>query len=104
MLIGVQGCGKSLAAKAAAGALGVPLLRLDFGAVYDKYHGESERNLRESLRTADVMAPCVLWVDEIEKGIAGRGGDSGTTQRVLGTLLTWMAERKSQGVHRRNGK
>lgn len=95
LLIGVQGCGKSLAAKATAGAFGVPLLRLDLGAVYDKYHGETERKLRESLRTADVMAPCVLWLDEIEKGIAGRGGETGTTQRVLGTLLTWMAEKKS---------
>jgi SpoVK/Ycf46/Vps4 family AAA+-type ATPase len=95
LLIGVQGCGKSLAAKATAGAFGVPLLRLDLGAVYDKYHGETERKLRESLRAADVMAPCVLWLDEIEKGIAGRGGETGTTQRVLGTLLTWMAERKS---------
>jgi SpoVK/Ycf46/Vps4 family AAA+-type ATPase len=95
LLIGVQGCGKSLAAKATAGAFGVPLLRLDLGAVYNKYHGETERKLRESLRTADVMAPCVLWLDEIEKGIAGRGGETGTTQRVLGTLLTWMAEKKS---------
>ncbi len=96
LLLGVQGCGKSLAAKATAGIFGVPLLRLDFGAVYDKYHGETERKLRESLKTADVMSPCVLWIDEIEKGIAGRGGETGTTQRVLGTFLTWMAERKSQ--------
>ncbi|MBT8081746.1 MAG: AAA family ATPase [Gammaproteobacteria bacterium] len=96
LLLGVQGCGKSLAAKATAGVFGAPLLRLDFGAVYDKYHGETERKLRESLRTADIMSPCVLWVDEIEKGIAGRGGETGTTQRVLGSLLTWMAERKSQ--------
>jgi len=96
LLIGVQGCGKSLAAKATAGALGVPLLRLDFGALYDKYHGETERKLRESLQTADVMAPCVLWIDEIEKGIAGRGGETGTTQRVLGTFLTWMAEKRSR--------
>jgi SpoVK/Ycf46/Vps4 family AAA+-type ATPase len=96
LLLGVQGCGKSLAAKATASIFGVPLLRLDFGAVYDKYHGETERKLRESLKTADVMAPCVLWIDEIEKGIAGRGGETGTTQRVLGTFLTWMAERKSQ--------
>ncbi len=95
LLIGVQGCGKSLAAKATAGAFGVPLLRLDLGAVYDKYHGETERKLRESLRTADVMAPCVLWLDEIEKGLAGRGGETGTTQRVLGTLLTWMAEKRT---------
>lgn len=96
LLLGVQGCGKSLAAKATAGIFGVPLLRLDFGAIYDKYHGETERKLRESLNTADVMAPCVLWIDEIEKGIAGRGGETGTTQRVLGTFLTWMAERQSK--------
>ena len=96
LLLGVQGCGKSLAAKATAGIFGVPLLRLDFGSVYDKYHGETERKLRESLKTADVMSPCVLWIDEIEKGIAGRGGETGTTQRVLGTFLTWMAERRSQ--------
>jgi SpoVK/Ycf46/Vps4 family AAA+-type ATPase len=96
LLLGIQGCGKSLAAKATAGIFGVPLLRLDFGAVYDKYHGETERKLRESLKTADVMQPCVLWIDEIEKGIAGRGGETGTTQRVLGSFLTWLAERKSQ--------
>ncbi len=95
LLTGVQGCGKSLAAKATAGIFGAPLLRLDFGTLYDKYHGETERKLRESLKTADVMAPCVLWIDEIEKGIAGRGGETGTTQRVLGTFLTWMAERKT---------
>ena len=96
VLLGVQGCGKSLAAKATAGIFGVPLLRLDFGAIYDKYHGETERELRESLQTADVMSPCVLWIDEIEKGIAGRGGETGTSQRVLGTFLTWIAEKKSQ--------
>lgn len=95
LLLGIQGCGKSLAAKATAGVFGVPLLRLDFGAIYDKYHGETERKLRESLKTSDVMSPCVLWIDEIEKGIAGRGGETGTTQRVLGTFLTWMAEKKS---------
>lgn len=96
LLIGVQGCGKSLAAKATAGVFGVPILRLDFGALYDKYHGETERKLREALRTADIMEPCVLWIDEIEKGLAGRGGETGTTQRVLGTFLTWMAEKKSR--------
>jgi hypothetical protein len=95
LLLGVQGCGKSLLAKATAAIFGVPLLRLDFAAIYDKYHGETERKLRESLKTADVMAPCVLWIDEIEKGIAGRGGETGTTQRVLGTFLTWLAEKKS---------
>jgi SpoVK/Ycf46/Vps4 family AAA+-type ATPase len=96
LLIGVQGCGKSLAAKATANAFGLPLLRLDFGNLYDKYHGETERNLRESLKTADVMSPCVLWIDEIEKGLAGRGGETGTTQRVLGSFLTWMAQKNSQ--------
>ena len=96
LLIGVQGCGKSLAAKATAATLGVPILRLDFAAIFDKYHGETERNLRESLATADIMAPCVLWIDEIEKGLAGRGGETGTTQRVLGNFLTWMAEKSSK--------
>jgi SpoVK/Ycf46/Vps4 family AAA+-type ATPase len=95
MLIGVQGCGKSLAAKATAGIFDLPLLRLDFAALYNKYHGETERNLRESLNTANVMAPCVLWIDEIEKGIAGRGGETGTSQRVLGTFLTWMSDKNS---------
>jgi ATP-dependent 26S proteasome regulatory subunit len=97
LLIGVQGCGKSLAAKATAGIFNLPLLRLDFATLYNKYHGETERNLRESLKSADVMAPCVLWIDEIEKGLAGRGGETGTTQRVLGSFLTWMAE-KNGGV------
>jgi hypothetical protein len=95
LLLGVQGCGKSLAARTAAGVYGVPLLRLDFGALYNKYHGESERNLRDTLRTADVMAPCVLWIDEIEKGLATGEGDSGTSRRVLGTFLTWLAEKRS---------
>jgi hypothetical protein len=95
MLLGVQGCGKSLAARCAAGIYGVPLLRLDFGALYNKFHGESERNLRETLKTADVMAPCVLWIDEIEKGLATGDGDSGTSRRILGTFLTWLAEKKS---------
>lgn len=96
MLLGVQGCGKSVAAKAVAVAWEVPLLRLDFGLLYNKYLGETERNLRESLKVADAMSPCVLWVDEIEKGIATGDGDGGESRRVLGTLLTWMAERKSR--------
>jgi len=94
LLLGVQGCGKSLVAKATAGVFGVPLLRLDFGVLYNKFFGESERNLREALRTAEVMAPCVLWIDEIEKGISVGDNDGGTSHRVLGTLLTWMAERQ----------
>ncbi|MDJ0929009.1 MAG: AAA family ATPase [Gammaproteobacteria bacterium] len=92
LLIGVQGCGKSLAARATAGVLGRPLLRLDFGSLYNKYHGESEKNLRGALRQAELMAPCVLWIDEIEKGLATGDGDSGTSRRVLGTFLTWLAE------------
>lgn len=94
MLVGVQGGGKSLAAKGVAGLWGVPLLRLDFGALYNKFFGESERNLREALNLADVMSPCVLWLDEIEKGVSQGDSDNGTSQRILGTLLTWMAERK----------
>jgi SpoVK/Ycf46/Vps4 family AAA+-type ATPase len=94
MLVGVQGGGKSLAAKAVAGMWNVPLLRLDFGALYNKYHGETERNLREALKMAELMAPCVLWFDEVEKGISTQDNDGGTSQRVLGTLLTWMAENK----------
>jgi len=94
LLLGVQGCGKSLAAKAVAGGFGVPLVRLDFGTLYNKYHGETERNLRESLRLAEQLAPCVLWVDEIEKGLAGGDNDDGVSRRVLGYLLTWMSERR----------
>lgn len=96
MLLGIQGGGKSLAAKAVAGTWGLPLLRLDVGALYNKYHGETERNLREALALADAMAPCVLWLDEIEKTLAQSSSDDGTSRRMLGTLLTWMAERRSQ--------
>jgi SpoVK/Ycf46/Vps4 family AAA+-type ATPase len=96
LLLGVQGCGKSVAARAAAGIFGVPLLRLDFASIHNKYIGESERNLRETLATADVMAPCVLWIDEIEKGISTGEGDSGTSRRLLGTFLTWLADKKSK--------
>jgi SpoVK/Ycf46/Vps4 family AAA+-type ATPase len=96
LLLGVQGGGKSLAARAVAGAWSVPLLRLDFGALYDKYYGETERNLREALKTVEAMAPCVLWMDEIEKGIATDKSDDGVSRRVLGTLLTWLADRKSK--------
>jgi hypothetical protein len=96
LLLGVQGCGKSLAAKAAAGIFGVPLLRLDFGVLYNKYYGETERNLRKALETAELMAPCVLWMDEIEKGVAvsAADDDGGVSRRILGALLTWMAEKR----------
>jgi len=98
MLLGVQGAGKSLAAKAVATAWRVPLLRLDAGALYDKFVGESERKLRESLAQADRMAPAVLWIDEIEKGFASASSlssDGGLSRRMFGTLLTWMQERRS---------
>ena len=95
LLVGVQGGGKSLAAKAVAGVWGIPLLRLDFGTLYNKFFGETERNLREALKTAESLAPCVLWIDEIEKAIAGGDYDSGTSRRILGNLLTWMSERRT---------
>jgi ATPase family associated with various cellular activities (AAA) len=98
LLLGVQGAGKSLAAKAIAASWQVPLFRMDFGALYDKWQGESERKLRDALRVADAMQPCVLWMDEVEKGLAGGDGSgdgTGAGKRMLGTLLTWMAERKS---------
>lgn len=95
LLLGVQGCGKSMLAKGIASGFGVPLLRLDFGALYNKYHGETESNLRSALASAEQLAPCVLWIDEIEKGLASSGdADGGVSRRVLGTFLTWMAERK----------
>jgi len=97
LLLGVQGSGKSLAAKSVAGAWKLPLLRMDFATLYNKFTGETERNLREALKGAERMAPCVLWIDEIEKGLASdeSGGDGGVSKRILGTLLTWMSERKS---------
>jgi SpoVK/Ycf46/Vps4 family AAA+-type ATPase len=69
------------------------LLRLDFGTLYNKFFGETERNLREALQAAEAMAPCVLWIDEIEKAIASGSSDNGTSRRILGNLLTWMSER-----------
>ncbi|KFN52065.1 hypothetical protein N790_12990 [Arenimonas malthae CC-JY-1] len=98
LLLGVQGCGKSLAAKAVAGGFNVPLVRLDFGTLYNKYHGETEKNLRDALSSAEQLAPCVLWIDELEKGLAASGSseDGGVSRRVLGYFLTWMAERKSK--------
>ena len=95
VLLGVQGGGKSLAARAVAGEWGVPLMRLDFGALYNKYYGETERNLRNAFTAAESMSPCVLWIDEIEKGVStdGGDGDGGVSRRVLGSLLTWMSER-----------
>ncbi len=97
LMLGVQGAGKSLCAKAIATAWQFPLLRLDPGALYDKYIGESEKRLRMSLRQAEMMSPIVLWIDEIEKAFASaasRNNDGGLSQRMFGTLLTWMQERR----------
>ncbi|MFZ5655603.1 MAG: AAA family ATPase [Pseudomonadota bacterium] len=98
LLLGVQGCGKSMLAKAVAAGFGVPLVRLDFGTLYDKFHGETEKNLRLALESVEQLEPCVLWIDEIEKGLSTDegNGDGGVSRRVLGFLLTWMAERKSR--------
>lgn len=95
LLLGVQGSGKSLAAKAVAGQFKLPLLRLDMSALYNKYIGETEKNLRKALGIADVMSPCVVWIDEIEKAISVENNDEGVSTRVLGSLLTWMAESNS---------
>ncbi len=95
--MGVQGCGKSLAIKAVAKELGLPLYRLDIGRLYGQYIGQTEQNLRKALATVDKLSPLCLWIDEIEKGFAASAGESdgGVSQRVLGTFLTWMQERKS---------
>lgn len=98
MLLGVQGCGKSLTAKAIAATWQFPLLRFDMGKVFGGIVGQSEGNIRTALQVAQALAPCVLWIDEIEKGLAGMGSsdstDGGTTARVVGTLLTWMQEKQ----------
>jgi hypothetical protein len=98
LLMGVQGCGKSLAVKAVAKELGLPLYRLDIGRLYSQYIGQTEQNLRKALATTDKLSPLCLWIDEIEKGFAASAGESdgGVSQRVLGTFLTWMQERKSK--------
>ena len=96
LITGVPGCGKSLTAKCVAGAWGLPLLRLDVGRVFAGLVGSSEQNMRAAIRTAEAIAPCVLWVDEIEKGfggVTGSSGDSGTGQRVFGTFLTWLQDK-----------
>ena len=97
LLLGVQGCGKSLTAKAIAAQWRLPLLRLDLGRIFSSYIGSSEENLRRAIRVAESVAPVVLWVDEIEKGLSGAGGpgnaDSGVSARVFGGLLTWLQEK-----------
>lgn len=92
-LIGISGTGKSLTAKTIARMWGLPLIRLDIGALFGSLVGQSEENTRRALRLAETIAPCVLWIDEIEKGLAAGGGDSGTSMRVLGSILSWMQEK-----------
>jgi len=98
LITGVQGCGKSLAARAVAGEWGIELARLDAGALYDKFVGESEKRLHKALDLAQKLAPMVLWIDEIEKAFASAGtsgdADAGLSQRLLATLLTWMQDRE----------
>ena len=98
LMVGMPGCGKSLTAKATASTFGVPLLHLDVGKLMGKYVGESENNLRRAIKTAEAIAPCVLWIDELEKafaGLGGQGGGSDVTTRLFGQFLTWLQEKES---------
>jgi MoxR-like ATPase len=99
MLLGVQGCGKSLCAKAAASLWKLPLLRFDVGRMFSSLVGSSEENIRQALQTAESIAPTILWIDEIDKALSGSansaGSDGGTASRVFGTLLTWLSEKTS---------
>ena len=97
LLLGVQGCGKSLCAKAVSGLWKLPLLRFDLGRMFSSLVGSSEENVRRALQTAESIAPAILWIDEIDKALAGStsssGSDGGTASRVFGTLLTWLSEK-----------
>jgi SpoVK/Ycf46/Vps4 family AAA+-type ATPase len=97
LLVGVQGTGKSLAAKTIANEWGLPLLRLDFGRLFASLVGQSEQRVRKMIEIAEALSPCILWVDELDKAFAGaqNNGDSGTTNRVLATFLTWLSEKTS---------
>jgi SpoVK/Ycf46/Vps4 family AAA+-type ATPase len=99
LLLGVQGCGKSLCAKAVSGLWGLPLLRFDVGRMFSSLVGSSEENIRRAIQVAESVAPAILWVDEIDKALAGAansaGSDGGTAARVFGTLLTWLSEKTS---------
>lgn len=93
LLLGVSGCGKSLSAKAIASRWELPLYRLDFATIQGRYVGQSEQQLKEAFETAEHVSPCILWIDEIEKGLAGDGRDSsGVTQRLIGQFLFWLQE------------
>lgn len=95
MVFGIPGTGKSLTAKAVSALWRRPILRMDMSRIFGRFVGESENNMREVLRLADAVAPCILWIDEIEKAFAGASGGHETTVRVFGSLLTWMQEKKS---------
>jgi hypothetical protein len=100
VILGVQGCGKSMCARCIAGEWKLPLLKFDAAAIFDKYIGETEKRIQKMFRVAEQMAPCVLWIDELEKVFAGSGPDSassdaGTSARLLGAFLSWMQDRKA---------
>ncbi|HZC25045.1 MAG TPA: AAA family ATPase [Candidatus Binatia bacterium] len=100
IILGVQGCGKSLCARAVAGEWKLPLVKFDTSAVYDKYIGETEKRIRKVFQVAEGLAPCVLWIDELEKVFAGSGPDSasadaGVSSRLLAAFLSWMQDRKA---------
>jgi len=99
LLLGVQGCGKSLSAKAIGSLWRLPLLRLDVGRIFAGIVGSSEENMRKAIRVAESVAPCILWLDELEKGFSGTQSsgmsDGGTTARVFGTFLTWMQDKRA---------
>ena len=95
VLLGIPGTGKSLTAKMVSGLWQMPLLRLDVGALFGSYVGQSEERLRRAINLAETVAPCVLWIDELEKGFAQGGLDGGTSQRVFGSLLSWMQDKKA---------
>jgi AAA+ superfamily predicted ATPase len=99
MLVGMPGCGKSLAAKATASLFGLPLLKMDMGSLMGKYVGESEGNMRRAIQVAEAVSPCVLWVDEVEKAFVGTRGQSRGSEvsiRMFGYFLTWMQEKTKQ--------
>ena len=95
LVFGVPGGGKSLTAKAASNLWQMPLLRFDMGRIFGQFVGQSEGNMRDALRVAEAVAPCIMWIDEMEKGFAGASGGHETTTRVLGSFLTWMQDKKS---------
>ena len=108
LMLGVQGCGKSLCAKAVSDSWQLPLLRFDMGRMFGSLVGSSEENVRRAIAVAESVAPAILWVDEIDKAFAGSQGsgatDGGTTARVFGTFLTWLSEKTAPGLRGRHGQ